>query len=108
MPLIRQELNDPPEIIEEVVKAANATERFTGENVERHSLMMTETGLRTTDFGGEEFGLSGVRRSLLIYLSVLPLCSTSLFRQRTCPPDARKIPLSRMQPLAREAHKCAV
>jgi hypothetical protein len=52
------------EIMSEVVKAANTSERFNGENVELHFPFMTKSGLRITSVGGADFGLSGVLRSL--------------------------------------------
>ncbi len=52
------------EIMGEAVKSANSAERFTGENVQLHFPLMTKSGLKITSIGGEEFGLSGVLRSL--------------------------------------------
>ena len=52
------------EIMSEVVKAANNSERFSGENVELHFPFATKSGLRITSVGGADFGLSGVLRSL--------------------------------------------
>jgi hypothetical protein len=52
------------EIMGEAVKAANNSEKFTGENVELHFPFATKSGLRITSVGGAEFGLSGVLRSL--------------------------------------------
>jgi hypothetical protein len=52
------------EIMSEVVKAANGSERFSGENVELHFPFATKSGLRITSVGGADFGLSGALRSL--------------------------------------------
>ena len=52
------------EMMSEVVKAANNSERFSGENVELHFPFATKSGLRITSVGGADFGLSGVLRSL--------------------------------------------
>jgi hypothetical protein len=52
------------EIMGEVVKAANNSERFSGENVEIHFPFATKSGLRITSVGGADFGLSGALRSL--------------------------------------------
>jgi len=52
------------EIMGEVVKAANNSERFSGENVELHFPFATKSGLRITFVGGADFGLSGALRSL--------------------------------------------
>src|SRR6185369_6189858 len=52
------------EIMSEAVKAANNSEKFTGENVELHFPFATKSGLRITSVGGAEFGLSGVLRFL--------------------------------------------
>jgi len=53
------------EIISEVVKAANSTEKFTGENEELTFLMMaTKSGVKFTRIGGKDFGLSEMLRSL--------------------------------------------
>jgi tetratricopeptide (TPR) repeat protein len=52
------------EIMGEVVKAANNSERFSGENVELHFPFATKSGLRITSVGGADFGLSGALRSL--------------------------------------------
>ncbi|HKP84273.1 MAG TPA: hypothetical protein VJT69_19810 [Pyrinomonadaceae bacterium] len=52
------------EVMSEVVKAANSSERFSGENVELHFPFMTKSGLRITSVGGSDFGLSGALRSL--------------------------------------------
>jgi hypothetical protein len=52
------------EIMAEAVKAANSIEKFTGENVQLHFPIMTKGGLKTTDIGGKDFGLSRVIRSL--------------------------------------------
>jgi len=52
------------EIMGEVVKAANSSERFSGENVELHFPFATKSGLRITFVGGADFGLSGALRSL--------------------------------------------
>ncbi|HEV2829131.1 MAG TPA: hypothetical protein VGW76_16155 [Pyrinomonadaceae bacterium] len=53
------------EIISEVVKAANATEKFTGEKAELTILMMaTKSGVKFTRIGGKDFGLSQMLRSL--------------------------------------------
>ena len=52
------------EIVGEVVKAANNSAKFSGENVELHFPFATRSGLRITSVGGADFGLSGVLRSL--------------------------------------------
>jgi hypothetical protein len=52
------------EIMGEVVKAANNSAKFNGENVELHFPFVTKSGLRITSVGGADFGLSGVLRSL--------------------------------------------
>ena len=52
------------EIMGEVVKAANNSERFNGENVELHFPFATKSGLRIISVGGADFGLSGALRSL--------------------------------------------
>ena len=52
------------EVMDEVVKTANNSERFSGENVELHFPFATKSGLRITSVGGADFGLSGVLRSL--------------------------------------------
>lgn len=52
------------EIMGEVVKAANNSETFNGENVELHFPFATKSGLRITSVGGADFGLSGALRSL--------------------------------------------
>src|SRR6185295_4622081 len=52
------------EIMSEVVKAANNSEGFSGENVELHFPFATKNGLRITSVGGADFGLSGALRSL--------------------------------------------
>jgi hypothetical protein len=52
------------EIMGEAVKAANNSEKFSGENVELHFPFATKSGLRITSVGGADFGLSGVLRSL--------------------------------------------
>lgn len=52
------------EVMDEVVKTANSSERFSGENVELHFPFATKSGLRITSVGGADFGLSGVLRSL--------------------------------------------
>jgi tetratricopeptide (TPR) repeat protein len=52
------------EIMGEVVKAANNSERFNGENVELHFPFATKSGLIITSVGGADFGLSGALRSL--------------------------------------------
>ena len=52
------------EIMGEVVKAANNSAKFSGENVELHFPFVTKSGLRITSVGGADFGLSGVLRSL--------------------------------------------
>ena len=53
------------EIISEVVKAANSTEKFTGERSELTFLMMaTKSGVKFTRIGGKDFGLSEMLRSL--------------------------------------------
>jgi hypothetical protein len=48
----------------EVVKAANNSAKFNGENVELLFPFVTKSGLRITSVGGADFGLSGVLRSL--------------------------------------------
>ncbi len=52
------------EIMGEVVKAANNSERFSGENVELRFPFATKSGLRITSVGGADLGLSGALRSL--------------------------------------------
>jgi len=52
------------EMMSEVVKAANSTEKFTGGNVQLTFPMATKSGVKFTNIGGEDFGLSGVLRSL--------------------------------------------
>jgi tetratricopeptide (TPR) repeat protein len=52
------------EIMGEVVKAANNSERFNGDNVELHFPFATKSGLRIISVGGADFGLSGALRSL--------------------------------------------
>ena len=55
------------EIMDDVVKAANNSEKFSGENVELHFPFATKSGLRIVSVGGADFGLSGVLRSLAKY-----------------------------------------
>jgi tetratricopeptide (TPR) repeat protein len=52
------------EIMGEVVKAANNSERFNGDNVELHFPFATKSGVRIISVGGADFGLSGALRSL--------------------------------------------
>jgi tetratricopeptide (TPR) repeat protein len=52
------------EIMGEVVKAANNSEKFNGDNVELHFPFATKSGLRIISVGGADFGLSGALRSL--------------------------------------------
>ena len=52
------------EIMDEVVKAANNSEKFSGENVKLHFPLATKSGLRINSVGGTDFGLSGLLRSL--------------------------------------------
>jgi hypothetical protein len=52
------------EIMAEVVKAANSSETFTGENAQISSFMNTNSGVKLTRFGGPDCSLSGVLRSL--------------------------------------------
>jgi hypothetical protein len=52
------------EIMGEAVKAANNSEKFSGESVEFHFPFVTKSGLRITSVGGADFGLAGVLRSL--------------------------------------------
>jgi hypothetical protein len=52
------------EIAGEAVKVADATDKFTGENVQITFPMMMKSGIKFTSIGGEEFGLSGLLRSL--------------------------------------------
>jgi hypothetical protein len=53
------------EIMGEAVKAANGADKFTGENVQlRFSLLATRSGVKITSVNAEDFGLSGVLRSL--------------------------------------------
>lgn len=52
------------EMMGEVVKAANSTETFTGENAQISSFMNTNSGVKLTRIGGKDFSLSGVLRSL--------------------------------------------
>lgn len=53
------------EVLDEAVKAANAAEKFTGENVQLHfSMLATISGVKISSVGAEDFGLVGVLRSL--------------------------------------------
>jgi hypothetical protein len=52
------------EIVGEAVKVADSTDKFTGENVQITFPMMLKSGVKFTSIGGEEFGLSGLLRSL--------------------------------------------
>jgi len=52
------------EVMSEAVKAADSSEKFTGENVKLHFPMMTKDGLKVTDIGGEDFGVSSIFRML--------------------------------------------
>lgn len=52
------------EITGEVVKAANSSEKFNGENVELYFPFASKSGLRISSVGGSDFGLSGLLRSL--------------------------------------------
>jgi hypothetical protein len=52
------------EIMGEAVKAANSAEKFTGENVQLRFAIVSTSGLKISSVGGEDFGLSGVLRSL--------------------------------------------
>jgi hypothetical protein len=52
------------EMMSEVVKAANSTDSFTGDNTEISSFMNTNRGVKLTRIGGPDFSLSGVLRSL--------------------------------------------
>jgi hypothetical protein len=52
------------EIVGEAVKVADSTDKFTGENVQITFPMMMKSGVKFTSIGGEEFGLSGLLRSL--------------------------------------------
>jgi hypothetical protein len=52
------------EIMSEVVKTANSTEKFTGGNVQLTFPMATKSGVKFTSIGGKDFGLSEVLRSL--------------------------------------------
>jgi tetratricopeptide (TPR) repeat protein len=52
------------EIMGEVVKAANNSEKFNGDNIELHFPFATKSGLRIISVGGADFGLSGALRSL--------------------------------------------
>jgi hypothetical protein len=52
------------EVAGEAVKVANSIDKFSGENVELIFPMMTNNGLKFTNIGGEEFGLSGLLRLL--------------------------------------------
>lgn len=52
------------EIMHEAVKAANSAENFTGENVQLTFPLWTKSGPKFPSIGGEDFGLSGVLRSL--------------------------------------------
>ncbi len=52
------------EIMGEAVKAANSSDKFTGETVHFHVPLMTKSGLKITSIGAEGFGLSDVLRSL--------------------------------------------
>jgi hypothetical protein len=52
------------EITDEAVKAANSAENFTGENVQLTFPLWTKSGPKFPSIGGEDFGVSGVVRSL--------------------------------------------
>lgn len=52
------------EIMGEAVRAANSAEKFTGENAQLRFPIATKSGLKISSVGGEDFGLSGVMRSL--------------------------------------------
>jgi hypothetical protein len=52
------------EMMGEVVKAANSTETFTGENAQIVFPMNTNSSFKVTRIGGQDFSLSGVLRSL--------------------------------------------
>jgi len=53
------------EILDEAVKAANATEKFTGESMQLHfSMLMTTSGVKISSVAAEDFSLAGVLRSL--------------------------------------------
>jgi hypothetical protein len=52
------------EITREAVNSANLTGDFTGENVQLTFPLWTKTGPKFASIGGEDFGLSGVLRSL--------------------------------------------
>jgi len=52
------------EMMGEVVKAANSSENFTGENAQIFFPMNTNSSFKVTRIGGQDFSLSGVFRSL--------------------------------------------
>ena len=52
------------EIMEEAVKAANNSEKFSGENVELYFPFATKSGLKIVSIGGADYGLTGVLKSL--------------------------------------------
>jgi len=52
------------EIMAEAVKAANSAEKFTGENVQIRSAIVSKSGVKISSVGGNDFGISGVLRSL--------------------------------------------
>lgn len=52
------------DLMGEAVKAANATEMFTGENSQIVFLMNTNSSFKVTRVGGQDFSLSGVFKSL--------------------------------------------
>jgi hypothetical protein len=54
------------EIMEEAVKAANSSAEFTGDDVDIPVALITKSGLNIISAGGEDLGLSGVLRSLVI------------------------------------------
>jgi hypothetical protein len=53
------------EILDEAVKSANATEKFTGDSGQLHfSMLMTTSGVKISSVAAEDFSLAGVLRSL--------------------------------------------
>ena len=64
MPLVTADPVRAWEIMSEVVKSANASEKFTGESKPINAAAMTRNGLSLAKIGGEEFGVSPVFRLL--------------------------------------------
>ncbi|MGI8917112.1 MAG: hypothetical protein ACR2H6_00830 [Pyrinomonadaceae bacterium] len=59
------------ETLAEAAKAANANEKFTGDNVQIHSAVVTRSGLKISSISGEDFSLTGV---------LWPLAKDDLYR----------------------------